>query len=130
MDLSESAAKIDPILDPCAPSPAYTDTNCGHRLTAERQVADAIAKEVKSSYSTLPQASDIQQLDDLLDKTVDTMRKCGCYGLAAQPPNNSLTALENTCQNLAPIAQETFLSIETEIKDYGSYSAPGASTSD
>ncbi|MET9354418.1 hypothetical protein ABZY14_15745 [Streptomyces sp. NPDC006617] len=96
---------------------AWDDAGCGEDLTAAGKLADAMTKKIGRDFPG-GEYTDVEKSAGQVVKSVNTIRKLGCYRMSSTPPKTDSAKLRELCPSLSTIASLSWLNFESNISSF------------
>jgi hypothetical protein len=93
---------------------AWDDAGCGEDLTAVGELAAAMAEKVERDFPG-GEYTEVEKSAGQVVKTVNTVRKLGCYRMSSTPPKTDSAKLRELCPSLSTLASLSWLNFETTV---------------
>ena len=92
----------------------WDDAGCGKDLTAAGKVANSMTRHIQKHFPGSEYA-DAKDAAGQVTRTVNLLRKAGCYGMSPKPPQTSPDKLRELCPTLSTVASLSWLNLEGSL---------------
>ncbi|WP_399939244.1 hypothetical protein ACGH52_13085 [Streptomyces sp. BBFR25] len=93
---------------------AWDDAGCGEDLTAVGKLAAAMVEKVERDFPG-GEYTEVEKSAGQVVKSVNTVRKLGCYRMSSTPPKTDAAKLRELCPSLSTLASLSWLNFETTV---------------
>ncbi|MFJ6914940.1 hypothetical protein ACIQUX_13400 [Streptomyces sp. NPDC101133] len=92
----------------------WDDPGCGEDLTAAAELAGAMAESIGRDFPD-GEYTEVEKSADHVVKSVNTVRKLGCYAMGSTPPKTDPAKLRELCPSMGTIASLAWLNFESNV---------------
>ncbi|PAZ15071.1 hypothetical protein CLM62_15815 [Streptomyces sp. SA15] len=110
-------AVYGPAGSPACDGVPWDDAVCGEDLTAAGKTADAIARHIDKEFPG-GQYADTRDSADQVVRTVNSIRKLGCYKMGAKQPRSDPAKLRELCPTLSTVASLSWLGFTSSVDTF------------